>query len=57
MHSYGGCPGGVAANGLSKGDRKSNGEEGVNIGLVFVAAMLTAQGVSPKTIVGGKFHG
>lgn len=51
MHSYGGCPGGAAAKGLSKAERKNGGI----IGLVFIAAFLAREGDSLLSALGGKF--
>jgi hypothetical protein len=59
MHSYGGSPGGVAANGLSKAERSAREEKGAIDSIVdmgFVAALLAPQGVSSKSAVGGYFH-
>lgn len=55
MHSYGGCPGGAAAKGLSKSERRSEGRQGGVIGLVFVAAFLAREGDSLRSALGGKF--
>ena len=56
MHSYGGSPGSVAARGLSKVERISQGLQGGVIGLVFIAALLAPEGASLLAMVGGKFH-
>lgn len=48
MHSYGGCPGGAAAKGLSK----AVGERGGIIGLIFLAAFLAREGDSLKSVRG-----
>lgn len=56
MHSYGGCPGGAAAKGLSKSERRSEGRQGGVIGLVFIAAFLAREGDSLLSALGGKLH-
>jgi len=56
MHSYGGSPGGAAANGLSKVERTAAGKTGGIIGLVFIAALLVQEGTSLLTAVGGTFN-
>ncbi|KAI5302198.1 hypothetical protein KEM56_000929 [Ascosphaera pollenicola] len=48
MHSYGGCPGGAAAKGLSK----EQCDKGGIIGLVFLAAFLAREGDSLKSVRG-----
>ena len=55
-HSYGGSPGGAAANGLSKAERTASGKKGGIIGLVWVAALVAPNDVSLLTLVGGKFN-
>lgn len=55
MHSYGGCPGGAAAKGLSKHERTSTGRTGGVIGLVFIAAVLTDEGDSLISQFGGSW--
>ena len=39
-HSYGGCPAGAAANGLSKAERIAAGKKGGIIGLIWVTLSL-----------------
>jgi pimeloyl-ACP methyl ester carboxylesterase len=56
MHSYGGSPGSVAAHGQSKTERSSKGLEGGIVGIIFIAALLTPEGASLLTMVGGKFN-
>ena len=46
MHSYGGCPGGAAATGLSKTERLANGQKGGVIGLVYMCAFVAGEGDS-----------
>jgi len=46
LHSYGGCPGGAAAKGLSKQERLAAGEPGGVIGLVFICAFVANEGDS-----------
>lgn len=55
MHSYGGCPGGAAAKGLSKSERRAAGQKGGIIGLVFLAAFLARDGDSLLSAAGGKW--
>jgi pimeloyl-ACP methyl ester carboxylesterase len=43
-HSYGGCPGGGAARGLSIDERKSTGKPGGIIGMFFISAFLAQEG-------------
>lgn len=50
-HSYGGCPTGPAAKGLSKKER--NGSGGI-LGLVYMAAFVAREGVSLLSALGGK---
>lgn len=51
MHSYGGCPGGAAATGLSKSEKSSGGI----VGLIFIAGFLAREGDSLLSALGGKF--
>lgn len=44
VHSYGGCPGSAAAQGLSKAERAAAGKAGGVIGLVFMCAFIAHQG-------------
>jgi hypothetical protein len=46
VHSYGGCPGGAAATGLSKGERTALNKIGGVIGLIYVAAFIAHEGES-----------
>ena len=46
MHSYGGCPGAVAAKGLSKAELAAKGKKGGIIGLLFICAFLANEGDS-----------
>ena len=55
MHSYGGGPGGVAANGLSKADRQAAGLPGGIIGLIFISAFVAEEGKTLLSGSGGKF--
>ncbi|KAF2157078.1 hypothetical protein K461DRAFT_273197 [Myriangium duriaei CBS 260.36] len=43
-HSYGGAPGGIAAQGLSKKDRQLAGKTGGVVGLVYMAAFPVKEG-------------
>ena len=54
-HSYGGIPGGAAANGLSKTDRTAAGLHGGIIGLIWIAALVAPNTVSLLQLLGGKF--
>lgn len=56
MHGYGGCPGGMAAKGLSKKQRSAEGVQGGVVGLVFVAGFLLLEGESVFSKLGGKFE-
>ena len=55
-HSYGGSPGGAAANGLSKAERATSGLQGGIIGLVWIAALVAPNNVSLLQLIGGKFN-
>ena len=46
MHSYGGCPGAAAAQGLSKTERQAAGQPGGVIGLIFICAFVANKGDS-----------
>lgn len=46
MHSYGGCPGAMAAKGLSKAELQASGRPGGIIGLVFICAFVAHEGQS-----------
>lgn len=46
MHSYGGCPGAAAAQGLSKRERQIAGKRGGVIGLIFICAFIASEGDS-----------
>ena len=46
MHSYGGCPGAVAAKGLSKAELAAKGKKGGIVGLIFICAFLANEGDS-----------
>jgi len=46
MHSYGGCPGAAAAQGLSKTERQAIGLPGGVIGLLFICAFAAGEGDS-----------
>ena len=46
MHSYGGCPGAAAAQGLSKQERQAAGQPGGVIGLIFICAFIASEGDS-----------
>ena len=54
VHSYAGCPGGAAAKGLSKSERRSAGKPGGIVGLVFITAFLSPTGTSLCDALGGK---
>lgn len=49
-HSYGGCPAGAAANGLSKAERTAAGKKGGIIGLIWIAAYIAPSNVSVYTL-------
>ncbi|KAL9626470.1 MAG: hypothetical protein Q9204_007275 [Flavoplaca sp. TL-2023a] len=53
-HSFGGIPGGAAAHGLSKKERRQKGEKGGIIGLVYMTAFVVAEGSSVLEFLGGK---
>lgn len=53
MHSYGGCPGAAAAQGLGKRERKTAGKPGGVIGLIFICAMIADEGESIVSIFPG----
>ena len=40
MHSYGGCPGAVAAKGLSMSERRTAGQKGGIIGMIFICGFI-----------------
>lgn len=46
MHSYGGCPGAAAAQGLSKKERQAAGKPGGVVGLIFICAFIANEGDS-----------
>lgn len=46
MHSYGGFPGPVAANGLSKKELSSQGKRGGIIGMIMLSAVIALEGQS-----------
>ncbi|KAI4152930.1 MAG: hypothetical protein LQ340_002618 [Diploschistes diacapsis] len=46
VHSYGGCPAGAAAEGLSKAKRSAAGQSGGIIGIIFIAAFIAQEGES-----------
>lgn len=46
MHSYGGFPGPVAANGLSKKELSTQGKPGGIIGMIMLSAFIALQGQS-----------
>ena len=45
-HSYGGIPGGGAAQGLSKSTRVKEGKEGGVLGLICICAIIVPEGKS-----------
>ena len=45
-HSYGGVPGSVAANGLSKAERAAKGEQGGILGIMMVTSFPLKEGAS-----------
>ncbi|PYI00187.1 alpha/beta-hydrolase [Aspergillus ellipticus CBS 707.79] len=53
MHSYGGCPGGAAAKGLSRMERS---RPGAVVGLLFLSAFLVQEGHSVVQTAGGKLN-
>ena len=53
MHSYGGCPGGAAAKGLSKAERLAANKSGGLIGLVFMCAFVANEGDSLRSKLPG----
>lgn len=56
MHSYGGCPGGAAAKGLSKSERQAAGLPGGVIGLIYVCAFVANEGDSLIGKLPGAVH-
>ncbi|KAF2867792.1 Alpha/beta hydrolase fold-1 [Massariosphaeria phaeospora] len=56
MHSYGGCPGAVAAKGHSKKERMDAGQKGGIVGLVFLCAFLAGEGDSLKSKLPNQEH-
>lgn len=46
MHSYGGCPGAMAAKGLSKAEMPAASRKGGIIGLIFICAFVAQEGQS-----------
>ena len=46
MHSYGGCPGAAAAQGLSIKERQAAGLPGGVVGLIFICAFVANEGES-----------
>ena len=46
MHSYGGCPGGASAKGLSKAERQAARKPGGVVGLIFICAFIAKEGDS-----------
>ena len=49
MHSYGGCPGAMAAKGLSKAEMPAASRKGGIIGLIFICAFVAQEG---QTLIG-----
>ena len=56
MHSYGGFPGPVAANGLSKKELSSQGKRGGIIGMIMLSAFLALEGQSLRDKLIGKTY-
>ena len=56
MHAYGSGPGSVAASGLSKKERSTEGVKGGVVGLVLIAGFLLNEGESVFSKLGGKFE-
>lgn len=54
MHSYGGCPGAVAAKGLSKTERAAEGLPGGIIGIIMICAFVALEGQSLVSTLPGK---
>jgi hypothetical protein len=52
-HSYGGCPVGAAANGLSKVERAAASKPGGILGLIFIAAFITQANAPPLQVKPG----
>ena len=52
MHSYSGIPGSVAAKGWSKSERRSRGQSGGIVGLVYIASLLLHEGDTVVTKAG-----
>lgn len=52
MHSYSGIPGSVAAKGWSKSERRSRGQPGGIVGLVYIASLLLHEGDTVVTKAG-----
>ena len=56
LHSYGGCPGSVAAKGQSKTERAAAGKKGGVVGLIFMCAFVAPEGASLKgSLPGGVY--
>ena len=56
MHSYGGFPGPVAANGLSKAELSAQGRPGGIIGMVMLSAFVALEGQSLLDKLIGKVY-
>lgn len=54
MNSYGGFPGTQAGKGLSRAERQAAGKPGALIGLVYLSAMLAAEGDFVNKVMEGK---
>ena len=54
MHSYGGCPGAMAAKGLSKAEMLAASRKGGIIGLIFICAFVAQEGQSLISSLPGK---
>ena len=56
-HSYGGCPGAVAAKGLSITERREANLKGGIIGLIFICGLITRSGHTLRSMLpGGKLE-
>ena len=55
MHSYSGGPGAVAAKGLSVAERRTAGQAGGIVGLIFIAAFIAKEGQTMLSGSAGKF--
>jgi len=57
MHSYGGCPGSMAADGLSVSERRKIGKPGGIIGMIMICGFVIRAGQTLRTMLpGDKFQ-